>query len=115
MDLRAILRAGSTEEFEDLLTTELEKDGNRLPLEKACDEGGYPDLLTFSIEDLTKVEESVEQVVAKFEARFTERVVKGCDAIEDRIYRRLPCTINIDKESETYRIEVNYVELAPDI
>jgi hypothetical protein len=104
MDIEKVVAAFGEDNFSDVLSDELSLSFERLPLETACEHGGFPDPEWFEIK---VIESSADEkaIQAKVTISFTENCNTGCGDVVVPHSHLLECNVTIPKEGADWEIE----------
>jgi hypothetical protein len=108
---RALLAFG-TDAFGATLRKELDEHVKELPLEKACENGGYPDDRDTNIA-IGEIEADVKEIRARVTITFTENYKSGCGDNIVPYPRVMDCHLAIDRSTGQVGVKVvepDYIE-----
>jgi hypothetical protein len=97
MDIKKLILIEDKEQFETELTEALGDEFDALPLEDACEDGGFPDPISVDVYDVKKTGEDENFIYATFGVSFTEEINTSCGDVTISKPRNMDCTVTIDK------------------
>jgi hypothetical protein len=101
------------DDLENQLQMDLEGELDELPLEDACEYGGFPDPVSVSVYDVERVFADEEELAATFSVSFTECRNTGCGDCVVEHQHNMDCRMTIDRktcEATIQSIEPEYID-----
>lgn len=114
MDLSAVIAAYGTPDFDEKLRDTLNENAMDLPLEDACEHGGWPDPEDVDVYSVANVHDVENAIYATVSIAFTESVGTTCANAQVPFHHDVTCQMKIEKSGDDWSVEIIEEEHEPE-